>query len=230
LNIKLYEEVQNAAKEVHAGLFNIINSESTEKIIVGAAIELLREQGVTDTWYHGVPAFVLLGSRSCESISGRDYVPSSEQVGETNLVTVDLSPMLGNIWGDCARSFYVENGVCTNKPECIEFQEGASLELELHKLMISFVSPNTLFSELYEFGNQEIRKRGFENLDFLSNLGHSIETDASKRRFIDKNCTELLGSTDFFTFEPHIRKQNGKWGFKHENIYYFNNEGHAVEL
>jgi len=197
LNIKLYEEVQNAAKEVHAGLFNIINSESTEKIIVGAAIELLREQGVTDTWYHGVPAFVLLGSRSCESISGRDYVPSSEQVGETNLVTVDLSPMLGNIWGDCARSFYVENGVCTNKPECIEFQEGASLELELHKLMISFVSPNTLFSELYEFGNHEIRKRGFENLDFLGNLGIALRQMLRKDVSLTRTAPNFLVAQTF---------------------------------
>jgi len=230
VNIKLYIDVQNAAKAVHTGLSSFIDSQSTEKTIVETAIELLRQQGITDTWYHGVPAFVLLGNRSCESISGRDYEPSNEHVGEKNLVTVDLSPMLGNVWGDCARSFFVENGKCTNEPNCLEFQEGASIEFELHEVMTNFVTPSTLFSELYEFGNREIKKRGFENLDFLRNLGHSIETDASKRRFIDKDCFETLGSANFFTFEPHICRQGGRWGFKHENIYYFNDEGRAVEL
>ena len=230
MNIKLYETVQNAAKVVHTNLSGFIDSQSTEKTIVDAAVELLRQQGITDTWYHGVPAFVLLGSRSCESISGRDYEPSDEQVGDKNLVTVDLSPKMGNIWGDCARSYFVENGKCTSNPECTEFQKGVSIELELHDIMADFVTPSTLFSELYEFGNQEIKKRGFENLDFLGNLGHSIETDPSKRRFIDKNCPEALGNANFFTFEPHIRRQGGDWGFKHENIYYFNGEGHAVEL
>lgn len=96
--------------------------------------------------------------------------------------------------------------------------------------MIDFVTPSTLFSELYEFGNQEIKRRGYENLDFLGNLGNSIETDSSKRRFIDKNCSETLRSTSFFTIEPHIRRQGGDWGFKHENIYHFNGEGRSVEL
>ena len=110
MNIKRYETVQNAAKAVHTSLSNFIDSQSTEKTIVESAIELLSQQGITDTWYHGVPAFVLLGSRSCESISGRDYEPSDEQVGDKNLVTVDLSPMIGNIllkWvGYCSRLFF----------------------------------------------------------------------------------------------------------------------------
>jgi hypothetical protein len=40
----------------------------------------------------------------------------------------------------------------------------------------------------------------------------------------------MLGEAKFFTFEPHIRKKAGEWGYKNENIYYFNDEGHAVEL
>ena len=41
---------------------------------------------------------------------------------------------------------------------------------------------------------------------------------------------EPLGSVNFFTFEPHIRKAGGRWGFKHENIYYFDDTNSAVEL
>ena len=230
MELEDYRHVQAAAKAVHERLASFIRPQSTEQSIVASCIQLLSDQGITETWYHNVPAFVLLGSRSCLSISGRDYMPSNEPVGETNLVTVDLSPMLGTVWGDCARSYYVESGVCTTKPCLAEFLEGAQAETELHNTMKNFVSPQTRFSELYEFGNELVHSLGFENLDFLRNLGHSIEHQPSQRRFIDKSCNETLDAVQFFTFEPHIRKRGGGWGFKHENIYYFNSEGRAVEL
>ena len=230
MELEDYKKVQNAAKAVHAQLQEYIDSDSTEETIVESAIRLLAEQGITETWYHNVPAFVLLGSRSCLSISGKDYHPSSEPVGETNLVTIDLSPMLGLTWGDCARSYFIESGVCTTAPYTPEFQEGAKVELELHRAMVNFVTPKTKFCELYEFGNELIHSLGFENLDFLGNLGHSIELIPSNRRFIDQSCKEELGSVRLFTFEPHIKKIRGIWGFKHEDIYYFDSKGSAVVL
>jgi hypothetical protein len=39
----------------------------------------------------------------------------------------------------------------------------------------------------------------------------------------------LLKEVPFFTFEPHVREVDGIWGFKHENIFYFNQDG-CVEL
>jgi hypothetical protein len=225
-----YRMVQAAAKAVHGRISDFIGPDSTEQTIVDSSIRLLSEQGITDTWYHNVPAFVLLGSRSCLSISGKDYSPSNEPVGETNLVTIDLSPMLGTTWGDCARSYYIESGICTNEPSLSEFQDGKSAEVRLHQAMTDFVKPETRFCELYEFGNCLIHSLGFENLDFLGNLGHSIELATSERRFIDQCCEEVLGSVQFFTFEPHIRKSGGVWGFKHEEIYYFDEKDGAVAL
>jgi Xaa-Pro aminopeptidase len=75
MDVEKYRKVQNAAKSVHDQLFTLIDSESTEAFIVEAASDLLRDHGITETWYHGISAFVLLGSRSCTSISGRDYHP-----------------------------------------------------------------------------------------------------------------------------------------------------------
>ena len=69
----------------------------------------------------------------------------------------------------------------------------------------------------------------FENLDFRGNTGHTIETDQAKRRFIEEENIQKLGDAELFTFEPHIRKLGGAWGFKHENIYYFR-DGRAQEL
>ncbi len=230
MKLEEYKKVQKAAKEVHAQLCAFIDAKSTEQSIAEKAVELMLHQGISETWYYDTPAFVLLGSRSCLSVSGKDYVPSDEAVGETNLITVDLSPMTGDVWGDCARSFYVEGGVCTTRPQSAAFKEGSAAELELHRLMKEFVSPSTKFSELFEFGNRKIQALGYENLDFLGNLGHSIETAPSKRRFIDASCHEQLGAVKFFTFEPHIKKVQSNWGFKHENIYYFDHDGSVLEL
>jgi Xaa-Pro aminopeptidase len=230
VDLDAYKNIQSLAKKVHDRLHDYIDSRSTEESIVQKSVEILSEYGISETWYHGVPAFVLLGSRSCVSISGRDYSPSTETVGETNLVTVDLSPSWKGIWGDCARSYFIEDGRCTDNPQLVEFQEGKSAEAELHREMKEFVIPKTRFNDLFEFGNHKIKELGFENLDFLGNLGHSIETKTSSRRFIDKKCHETLGSVKLFTFEPHIRKIGGSWGFKHENIYYFTQSGQVQEL
>jgi Xaa-Pro aminopeptidase len=230
LELQPYQEVQSIAKQVLASLSGTITSSSTERSIAESAIKLLVDLGISETWYYDVPAFVLLGSRSCLSISGKDYRPANEPVGQTNLVTVDLSPCRGDIWGDCARSFVIENGQCTSDPVNLEFQEGLAAQTQLHKKMTEFMKPETKFSALFELGNQQIKDIDWENLDFLSNLGHSIETRPANRKFIDSNCHAQLDSVRFFTFEPHIRKPNGKWGFKHENIYYFNDSGKVIEL
>jgi hypothetical protein len=58
-------------------------------------------------------------------------------------------------------------------------------------------------------------------LDFLGNIGHSIELTPADRRYIETGNEQRLGNVRLFTFEPHIRTVGGAWGFKHENIYYF---------
>lgn len=230
MDIGKYSRIQYIARQVLRDLSTVISADSTEQSIATRAKELLVKYGVTETWYHDVPAFVLLGSRSCLSISGRDYIPATEPVGSLNLVTVDLSPCIDNIWGDYARSFMVENGRVVSNPKYDEFNEGVKMERHLHKEMQRYVTSQTTFSDLFEFGNRLITEHGWENLDFLQNLGHSIETKPEYRRFIDRDCLEQLGAVNYFTFEPHIRKRGTHWGFKHENIYYFDERGKVNEL
>jgi hypothetical protein len=97
MDFDTYQNVQRIAKEAHSQPGQFINSESTELTIAQHATDLLSELGAPETLYHNVPAFVLLGSRSCLSISGKDYQPSLERVGDTNLLTVDLSPMIDGV-------------------------------------------------------------------------------------------------------------------------------------
>lgn len=223
-------EVQAIAKRVLEALRSDISRASTEATIAASASARLRALGLTDTWYHDCPALVLLGKRSCLSASGRGYVPATDPVGDYNLVTVDLSPSRGSAWGDCARSFAVEAGRVVDAPGDPEFAAGFAAEARLHAAMREFVQPGTSFHSLYEFGNDLIVAEGFENLDFRGNLGHSIETLLARRQFIERGNRNSLGDVSCFTFEPHIRVRGGRWGFKHENIYYFDGTGAVVEL
>lgn len=224
-----HKNVQAIAKLVLNELAETINSNDSERSIAQRAKAMLERQEVTKTWYYDCPALVLLGSRSCLSISGRDYEPADEKVGKTNLVSIDLSPSLNGAWGDCARSFYIENGRCSITPTMSEFTVGFELEHTLHQQVIAFASPEKTFADLHRLANQIIADAGFENLDFLGNVGHSIETIREKRQYIEASNNSLLGSVNFFTFEPHIRTINGRWGFKHENIYFFDGD-FLVEL
>ena len=223
-------QVQAVAKDVLRVLRQSISPVDTEASIAQRAVELLADRGVHETWYYDCPAFVLLGSRSCASLSGRDYQPANEPVGESNMITVDLSPSLGGAWGDCARSFFVESGSPVSEPSRSEFQAGLKLQFELHSAMQEFVSLETTFEELHRFSNEHITATGFETLDFMGNLGHSIGTKLGDRIYIEKGNLARLSDAGLFTFEPHIRKIDGRWGFKHENIYYFNENGNARDL
>lgn len=104
-----------------------------------------------------------------------------------------------------------------------EWKNGLLMEDKLHAELLSFASPETTFEGLYLHVNEYIKANGYINLDFLGNLGHSIVTRKDDRVYIEKGNTAPLGSVKYFTFEPHILLNGSKYGFKKENIYYFEN-------
>ena len=57
----------------------------------------------------------------------------------------------------------------------------------------------------------------------MGNLGHSIVKQKGDRIYIEKGNKISLGAVSYFTFEPHISVQDSKYGYKKENIYYFDN-------
>ena len=89
--------------------------------------------------------------------------------------------------------------------------------------MCKFVTPKTTFEELFYYINSIIEQKGYINLDFMGNLGHSIVRQKSDRVYIEKENKITLGDVAYFTFEPHISIPNSKYGYKRENIYYFDN-------
>ncbi len=171
------------------------------------------------------------GDETTVSVSGTQYRTSDRVIAENDIITIDLSPQNVDIWGDYARTLIVENGVVVGDDVISndEWKEGIKMEKKLHMEMKKYVTPDTTFEQLYYFMNKVIEGNGYINLDFMGNLGHSIVKQKNDRIYIEKGNTALLGDVAYFTFEPHISIPGSKYGYKRENIYYFE-DGKIVEL
>ncbi len=44
-------------------------------------------------------------------MSGKHYQTANTLIKVNDIITIDLSPQVGNIWGDYARTIIIENGV-----------------------------------------------------------------------------------------------------------------------
>ena len=190
--------------------------------------EKLLESGADSFWYWDVGAFVFAGDETCVSVSGKQYVTSDRVIGNNDIITIDLSPQVGNIWGDYARTIIVENGMVVENIGLIEnpeWKSGLQMEEKLHAELLRFATKETTFEKLYYHMNEFIVENGFVNLDFMGNLGHSIVKTKGDRVYIEKGNVTKLGDVKYFTFEPHISFPDSKYGYKKENIYYFDENG-----
>lgn len=219
--IKRFTKIQNIAKDVMFELLTFIHPGTTEQEIADKAKELFVEKGIDSFWYYDLAALVLVGDRTLLSVSGREYVPSNAAVQNTDIVTVDLSPVLNSAWGDYARTIYIKDGNASLLPQTLQQEIGAKFEEKLHKTLLAICTPDMSAHDLWLHMNRIIEAEGFKNLDFKGNLGHSIETDMKDRRYIEEGNTATLGELCLFTFEPHVKPESENAGYKHENIYYF---------
>jgi len=187
--------------------------------------------GADSFWYWGVGAFVFAGDETAISVSGTEYKTSDRLIELNDIITIDLSPQNKDVWGDYARTIIIQNGeaVDTENIVNVEWKKGMLMEEFLHSELLKFATPKTTFEELYYQMNHVIEEKGFINLDFLGNLGHSIAKQKNDRIYIEKGNQTCLGDVTYFTFEPHISVEGSKYGYKKENIYYFKN-GKLVEL
>jgi len=196
------------------------------KQIVELAETYMTAAGVTGFWYYGVGAFVFAGEDTVRSTSGRGYIPSNREIQENYIITIDLSPQHGNIWGDYARTIIIENGQVKKNVMLIEnreFKDGILSEEKLHEQLVKIAKLDMTFGEVYNLMNDYIADLGYLNLDFRGNLGHSIEKCMDNRIYIERGNNAKLSETAYFTFEPHISKAGSGYGFKMENIYCFEN-------
>lgn len=232
LNRMEYNDLQRIAKETISYIKTIIKPNINLLDVRQLCEEKMLSLGADSFWYWNVGAFVFSGDETIVSISGREYITSDRLISNNDIITIDLSPQNNKIWGDYARTIIIENGEvvdCIDKIQNNEWRNGLLMEERLHQELIDFVTPQTTFEELYLHINSLIIDKGFINLDFMGNLGHSIAKNKDERVYIEKDNHLLLSSTDYFTFEPHISNPTSKYGYKKENIYYISN-GKLVEL
>jgi len=227
-----YREVQLIAKNTMAYIKSIIKPGVSLYELREKSEHKMIELGADSFWYWDVGTFIFSYDQTSISISGKNYKTPDYTVRENDIITVDLSPQHKNIWGDYARTIIIENGEVINNNENItnkEWQRGLWMEDRLHNELLNYATPDTTFEELYFHMNNLIISNGFINFDFMGNLGHSVVTEKSKRIYIEKGNKNKLSSINYFTFEPHIGLKNSYYGYKKENIYYFNNNS-LVEL
>ncbi len=227
-----YAEVQKIAKQTIEFLKRNIKVGMSLAELRKLAEDKMFALGADSFWYWDVGAFVFAGEETTLSVSGKNYTTSKRLIAENDIITVDLSPQIDDIWGDYARTIIIENGKVIDTIGGIqnnEWREGLLTEERLHSELKRFATPDTTFEQLYFYMNALITKLGYVNLDFMGNLGHSIEKRKQDRIYIERGNSSKLGDARYFTFEPHISKTNSKYGYKMENIYYFEN-GKLKEL
>ena len=169
-DISPHLHVQNIALRVLRDIVPSIKAGNTESGVASICTQLLQQYGAKDSWYHNVPALVLVGERTTLSVSGTDYQPSDVTIRANDFVTIDLSPMVNDCWGDCARSYIVESGRVIPPDKSSALDYGKNTERALHALMKEIATPKTSMHELHCVINQSIKKMGYRNLDFRGNL------------------------------------------------------------
>ena len=218
--LKHYQKVQNAARYTLDNVIEFIKPGVTEVDLVKKCDELQRAANVDAYWYKDLPALVLTGAHTALAISHTPYVPNDYPILNIDLVTIGLNPSIDGYCGDYARTYYIEAGVARRTPLFDqEFLAGAHAQKHLHSVLMQVAHPDMAFDEPNQIMQVEIDQLGFEQLDYL---GHGVQRDMQHLDFIAPGVTCSLGDAGFFTLEPQIRLKGGRYGFKHENIYYFN--------
>lgn len=224
---ELYFKIQSIAKETIEYAKKIIKPNLSLIKIREMCENKMLELGADSFWYYNVGALIFAGDETTKSVSDKEYITSDYIIKNDDIITIDLSPQIKNIWGDYARTIIIENGKVVdeiNQIQNAEWKNGLLIEKELHSELLNFATSNTTFEELYYHMNDFIKKCGYINLDFNGNLGHSIVKNKNRRIYIEKGNKKKLSKVKYFTFEPHIALPNSNYGCKKENIYYFNND------
>ncbi|MCR5324780.1 MAG: M24 family metallopeptidase [Lachnospiraceae bacterium] len=94
------------------------------------------------------------------SVSGKDYTTSERVIESNDIITIDLSPQIGDTWGDYARTVIIENGYVVksvNEIKSDEWRNGLLMEKKLHDKMIEIVNSHMTFEDLYFRMNEYIK-------------------------------------------------------------------------
>jgi Xaa-Pro aminopeptidase len=222
--LEKYRAAQDIARSVLTDITSYIVPDATEQRLHRECHRLMLAHGASGFWGN-TPAFVLAGDRLRDSVFDHRYVPAAVKLGEDQMITIDVGPRIGDCFGDCARSFFLKGGTLVSAEEAgAEQAAGIALEQRLHAEFAARVKPDTTFAQIYLQMDALVREAGYENLDLLSNYGHSLARQVCDFVLLDDKNHRPLSSVPFFTFEPHIAKRGSRFAFKLEEVYYFEND------
>ena len=95
-----YRTVQKIAKDTISYIKGEIKSGMSLKEVRHLCEDRMLALGAESFWYWDVGAFVFAGDETTVSVSGREYTVSERVIGSDDIITIDLSPQVGDTWGD----------------------------------------------------------------------------------------------------------------------------------
>ena len=199
-------EVQATARAAVAAGLAIAKPGVTERDVEDAVGGRMRMDGVTHVW-----TITNVGLGANARICFPTHPPTDLAAASRDVLMVDVHPIsLAGFWGDCTRC-----AVIGHYPEATE----ALNDLEtLHREVLSQCRPGMAANELFGLSLGRLRAEGFELLDLLGNVGHSLAGGAAYvDKFIDaSNETPMWGA---WAVEPFAAR--GDVAVKVEDLVWF---------
>lgn len=203
---------QRLAREVAELAVDALWAGMTERELARWAEETLRARGSTGLW---TPTNVGFGANSLKCFPTE--LPGDHMLWNIDAGFIDVHPVVDGWWGDCTRTFVVGD-----HPDYFE----AKAEIErIHETVMAAAHPGMAANELWSAFNDCIAGTGWNHLDRLGNIGHSIGQNVSYTQgYIDRhNTTPMWGG---WAVEPFVG--NHLYGVKLEDVIWFGQEGCTV--
>jgi Xaa-Pro dipeptidase len=205
--------VQRAARAAAAAGAAAAAPGRSERDLEQVASDAMRAAGAVSVWTI-TNVGVGEGARVCFPTEG----PSERALGDSDVAIVDVHPVdAAGWWGDCTRTALVGDDAEAH---------AALAELEsIHAATLAACRPGMPASELFGLCAERIAAAGFELLDQLGNIGHSLGAGAAYLDgFIDaSNDTPMWGA---WAIEPFVGL--GSWSLKVEDVVWFGRDACTV--
>ncbi|MEG1304735.1 MAG: M24 family metallopeptidase, partial [Oscillospiraceae bacterium] len=112
------QRAQYIAKTAMDEIYSFIHVGVSAQKIRGVAENAMIKLGSEGWWMRGDPALVLIGDDTANSGSFDAKAQRARcTVAENDIISVDVAPSYRGMWGDFARTFFVEDAKVTMHPQ-----------------------------------------------------------------------------------------------------------------
>jgi len=186
---------------------------ATERDIEAAISAYLAAAGIAHVW-----TITNVGVGENSRICFPTHPPTDLAAATRDVAIVDVHPITADgFWGDCTRT-----AIVGDYPEAA----AALADLErIHRDTLALCRPGMAAQELFGLSHERLAAEGFELLDLLGNIGHSLAPGAAYlHNFIDAgNPTPMWAA---WAVEPFAAR--GPVAVKVEDLVWFGRDGCTV--